>query len=1177
LLAGAIFAVDLWVPIEAVVAVVYVAVVLLTLSVHRVGFTILCSVLVSVLAVVAYVVSVGPDGAASVNAGVNLGLALFAIWATAMLCLKRIGAERDLRTINETLEARVRRRTQELQAAVNELKREVVERQQAQAALEQEKLLLDGLMDAIPDNIYFKDSQSRFLRINRAKAQRSGLASPDDAVGKSDSDFFQPEHARKAFDDEQRVMRTGEPLVDHQEKLIWPDGHVSWVSATKVPLQTRDGRVLGTLGVSRDITAQRLIADALQRERDRLRTLIDNLPDIIFIKDSEYRLVTVNQAYVRQFGFDSEQQVLGKTDFEFCPADLAQVYREDDRRVILHNETLINREEPIVAPDGTRHWILTTKVPLRDATGEVLGLVGICHDITKRKQTEEALQESEWLYHSLVDNLPVYFVRKDREGRVVYANAALCELLQRPLDDVLGKTDLDFFPRELAEKYRRDDQRVMDSGEVFTDIEENRSDGRFFYFEVRKTPVRDASGRIIGTQAIFWDVTQRQQALQDLAEAKEAAEAANRAKSDFLANMSHEIRTPMNAIIGMTGLVLDTPLAHEQRDYLETVRDSAEALMGIINDILDFSKIEAGKIELERSPFEIREWLGDAMKALAVRAHGKGIELAYHVDPRLPAFLVGDGLRLRQVIVNLVGNAIKFTQNGEVVVDVALDRDTNGELELGFTVSDTGIGIAAEHRDRIFQAFEQADMSTTRRFGGTGLGLAISSRLVDLMGGRIDVDSEPGRGSRFRFNAVFHKPSGEEAAIEPPDITRLIGLRVLIVDDNATNRRIVEEMCRNWQMQPVSAPDAAAAIALLRDATRAGRPFQLVLTDASMPDVDGFMLSAEIARDPTLASTVVMMLTSLDRRGDATRCEQLGVSAYLLKPVKQSELFDAIAMAVGAHPAALGAEPGRESTPIPSLPPLAVLLAEDSLANQKLAVGLLTRWGHTVSVVGNGREALEAVKSQRFDAVLMDIQMPEVDGLQATHDIRQWEQAAGGHLPIIAMTAHAMKGDRERCLAGGMDGYVAKPIRPADLASTLEQFFRPAADSPRPAAPARVDGPSCDAAVDWDTALRTAQGDRDLLKDVAAACLSELPGLLDHLDTAIQRGDAPLVARLAHTIKGNLRTMAGRGSDFAQQLEQAGKSAQLDQTSEPLSSLRREVDAVCSELESYLQPGAAMR
>jgi PAS domain S-box-containing protein len=323
LLAGAIFAVDLWVPIEAVVAVVYVAVVLLTLSVHRVGFTILCSVLVSVLAVVAYVVSVGPDGAASVNAGVNLGLALFAIWATAMLCLKRIGAERDLRTINETLEARVRRRTQELQAAVNELKREVVERQQAQAALEQEKLLLDGLMDAIPDNIYFKDSQSRFLRINRAKAQRSGLASPDDAVGKSDSDFFQPEHARKAFDDEQRVMRTGEPLVDHQEKLIWPDGHVSWVSATKVPLQTRDGRVLGTLGVSRDITAQRLIADALQRERDRLRTLIDNLPDIIFIKDSEYRLVTVNQAYVRQFGFDSEQQVLGKTDFEFCPADLA--------------------------------------------------------------------------------------------------------------------------------------------------------------------------------------------------------------------------------------------------------------------------------------------------------------------------------------------------------------------------------------------------------------------------------------------------------------------------------------------------------------------------------------------------------------------------------------------------------------------------------------------------------------------------------------------------------------------------------------------------------------------------------------------------------------------------------------------------------------------------------------
>jgi PAS domain S-box-containing protein len=1167
----AVFYVDWFLPFAMPLGILYVAVLLLSLSMHSPRVTLIVAVLSGILILTDFALSQNWQALRTLDPWVNSGLSLFAVGVTTVLCLNRLSGERALQSANESLEARVRQRTLELETAVSELRREAAQRGAAQTALQAEKVLLDGLMDAIPDNIYFKDEQGRYLRINRAKAERSGMASPEDAIGKSDADFFQPEHVRLARDEEMRVMRTGLPLIDHEERLVWPDGRVSWVSTTKVPLRDRGGHIIGTLGVSRDITHRHVIEDALAQERDRLRTLIDNLPDIIFIKDAEYRVVTANVAYVRQFSFKSEQDVIGKTDFDFCPPDLAEVYREDDERVVRDGETLVNREEQIVSPEGKRIWILTTKVPLRNSRHEIVGLVGICRDISHRKQAEEALKGSEWLYHSLVDNLPIFVLRKDLAGRITYANSAFSQLIKLPIQELLGKTDYDLFPRELAEKYRNDDRLVAESGKVFVGIEENRSADRSFYFEVRKTPIRDAADDIIGTQAIFWDVTERQQALHDLAEAKDAAEAANRAKSEFLANMSHEIRTPMNAVIGMTGLVLDSSLTPQQRDYLETVRESAESLMGIINDLLDFSKIESGKIELDHSPFELREWLGDAMKALGIRAYGKGIELAYHVDPQVPPFIVGDGLRLRQVLVNLVGNAIKFTERGEVVLDVTVTSATTQELELEFVVRDTGIGIAPEHREKIFRAFEQADMSTTRRFGGTGLGLAISSRLVSLMGGRIGVDSELRRGSTFHFTARFGQPTGEEARVPPPDVTRLIGLRVLIVDDNATNRRIVAEMCHNWQMRPDSAADAADALRQLQAAAASDDPFRLVLTDASMPGKDGFALSREISGNPALGSTVVMMLTSLDRQGDAARCEQLGIAGYLLKPIKQSELFDAIALALGTGPAADAQFP-QDHEALPQLRPLNLLLAEDSLANQKLAVGLLTRWGHQVSVVHNGAEAVEAVRTRTFDAVLMDVQMPEMDGLQATAGIRAWEAPTGRRLPIIAMTAHAMKGDRERCLEAGMDGYVAKPIRPHELSESLRAFFPVV--SPLVAFPPADTAPAAERVLDWDAVLTTVQGDRSLLREVAAACLTEMPALEAQLDAALGQSRAPEAARLAHTIKGNLRTFGAPGRELAQQVEDAARSGQLEQASQLFQTLRADLHSVHGELLAFLEsPG----
>jgi two-component system, sensor histidine kinase and response regulator len=591
-----------------------------------------------------------------------------------------------------------------------------------------------------------------------------------------------------------------------------------------------------------------------------------------------------------------------------------------------------------------------------------------------------------------------------------------------------------------------DERRVMASGRFVLNKEEEQAwpDGRVTWVSTTKVPLRDMHGQVIGTFGISRDITDRKQAEAAMLAAREAAEAASRAKSDFLANMSHEIRTPLNAILGMTELVLDTQLTESQRNFLKMVLVSSESLMSVINDILDFAKIEAGKLDLIPSVFELREDLGDAVRAFAFRAHSKGLELACRVHPDTPERLIGDVGRLRQIVNNLVSNAIKFTECGEVVLQVEPQAQQADGVELLFTVSDTGIGIPLEKQRLIFTAFEQADTSSTRRYGGTGLGLTISSHLAEFMGGRLWVESEVDQGSRFRFTARFDlAPDAQENLPSPP--ARISGTRVLVVDDNATNRQILSEMLRNWGIRVTEAEDARQAMEALQLAQQQGNPFALVLNDACMPDVDGFNLAENIRADQQLGGTIIMMLTSGDRPGDIQRCDTLNIGTYLLKPIKQSELFDALMSELGVTSAE--DEPSEESADgenAADLGPLRVLLAEDSMFNQKLAVALLEKRGHSVVVAQHGREALAAIANGSFDLVLMDVQMPEMDGLEATRAIRAQELGRDCHLPIIAMTAHAMKGDRERCLEAGMDAYVAKPVRAKDLFATIDQLVRSA-------------------------------------------------------------------------------------------------------------------------------------
>jgi two-component system, sensor histidine kinase and response regulator len=657
-------------------------------------------------------------------------------------------------------------------------------------------------------------------------------------------------------------------------------------------------------------------------------------------------------------------------------------------------------------------------------------------EVAERRQAEIALENQKIFLNSLIENNPVAIVAVDSQVCVQMCNPAFenlflyrqKEILGRPLGDLITTPEIrDDFTPETEKQIHRVTRRA-------------RSDGSLVDVEILAVPL-SVHGQITGRLALFQDVTERKRVEEAMQRAKEAAEAANRAKSEFLANMSHEIRTPMNGILGMTELVLDTELDKEQRNYLNLAKVSADSLLSLINDILDYSKIEAGKLEIEAIDFNLGNCLGDTMKTLSLRAHQKGLELAFEIEPDVPDPLIGDPGRLRQILVNLVGNAIKFTERGEVVLHVESTSRTEDSIRLHFTVADTGIGVAADKQAAIFEAFQQADGSMTRNYGGTGLGLTISSRLVELMGGKIWVESELGKGSRFHFTVRYALQKKSVRTVVPRDPATLRDMRVLVVDDNATNRQILVKMLEHWHTIPAAVESGAKAIISLKEGRGIGRTFPLILLDAQMPEMDGFALAEAIKRNPDWRAATVMMLSSAGQRGDAMRCRELGVAAYLTKPVQQAELLDAILTALGTRakdevsPELVTRHSLRERRSC-----LQILLVEDNAVNQLVALRLLEKCGHSVTIASDGRKALAALEQQPFDLILMDIQMPEMNGWQATQAIRENEKKTGQHIPIVAMTAHAMKGDEEKCIAAGMDLYLTKPVRTQELLAVLDEI-----------------------------------------------------------------------------------------------------------------------------------------
>ena len=804
--------------------------------------------------------------------------------------------------------------------------------------------------------------------------------------------------------------------------------------------------------------------------------------------------------------------------------------------------------------------------------------------------SETEKNESEQRFRLISETLPVGIFESDSDGECLYTNTSWQEIFGLSLIESLTVDWLEFLHPDDRESISEQWSQTLSNLKAFAkDCRIINSKGEERWIHLRSSPVFSDTGiRYTGT---VMDITDRKRTEEELKRAKDAAEAANIAKSEFLANMSHEIRTPMNGVIGMTNLLLSTDLRKEQREFTETIQKSADSLMTVINDILDFSKIEAGKLELEIIDFDLRVTLEEVVELMGLKAYEKGLEFAAVIHHEVPSLLRGDPGRLRQILINLAGNAVKFTHAGEVTLKAVIEEEDPNRALIRFSVSDTGIGISEEKMDRLFKSFSQIDGSTSRKYGGTGLGLAISKQLTEFMGGSIGVDSKEGEGSTFWFTAALEKqPDINDTLTVPEDFQKK---RILIIDNNDVNRQVFREQLKSWGCRYGEAFTGAQAVDELRRAREMKDPFEIAIINMQVPGKEGEELGRQIKADPLLADTVLIKVSSMGTRGDAARLKNIGFAAYLTKPIKQSQLHDCLCATAGKYKV----KDRPQDTAIITRHSLAddkkrrvrILLAEDDPTNQKVALNILKKFGYYADAVGNGQEALEALEKNIYDIVLMDIQMPVMDGYKATAQIRRMEHEclqAGSNekksgdasapgfayldhskrIPIIAMTAHAMKGDREKCIAAGMDDYTPKPINPQEVLEKIEKWT---------SAERNVSGSETEAEVskknplpdtneempslDFDKALERAMGDKDFLKMLLEGFIQELPDQIESIKMAIAATDAIMLTEVAHKIKGAAANLSACGiSDTAKSLEEIGRSQKMDQADQVLNVMLKE-------------------
>ncbi len=1094
---------------------------------------------------------------------------------------------------------------------VQGIARDITERKRAEADIRALQEFQAAVLSGVEHGIHGIDRAGNFVFENPAAARMLGWEA-NELIGKpshvtmhhhrTDGSSYRAEDCNIYA-----TLHDGQPRHIIDEVFWRQDGTSFPVEYSVAPMHSASGEVTGTVVVFDDISERK----RAELERQVIFEIVggviataslDELFNLVHV--SIGKLLSAENCFVALYDKTSDLLHIPFCKDEFDPVAAPQKLGRGLTAFVLRNgrpmlltpeliQELVSKGEIELVGTLPAAWL---GVPLRTST-DIIGVLVVQHYENKdaysqrdleflsavgdqialaieRRRAEEALRESEAKFKAIFDDAPVAYHELDRDGHITRVNRAEQRLLGYPAEELLGRPIWDL----VFEKASQNEVKRKLTGTVPRESYERRfirKDGTLVPVLVEDRLIYDAEGSVTGIRTTLHDITQQKQMEEEQRQARDAAIESARLKSEFLANMSHEIRTPMNGVIGMTGLLLDTALDEEQRDCAETIRASGEALLTIINDILDFSKIEAGKLQFETLDFLLNTAVEDTIELLAERAHNKKIELACLVYSDVPTALRGDPGRLRQVLTNLLGNAIKFTERGEVILRAEKQSETDHEVVIRFQITDTGIGISDAAQQSLFQAFTQADGSTTRKYGGTGLGLAISKQLVELMGGEIGVNSTPGQGSTFWFTARFAKQPAD-AGIAPPPLVSLDKLRVLIVDDNATNRKILSHQLGSWGMIHDEADSGARALQLLRAAAAQGSAYDLAVLDLMMPGMDGFELAREIKSDPAIASVHLVMLTSFGARGHGAAAREAGVAAYLTKPVRQSQLFDCLANVISIAQTAPTPDDSHPTAKLVTRHTLKeaemmshkrILLAEDNVVNQKVAVRQLQKLGYRADAVANGREALEALERIPYDLVFMDCQMPEMDGYQATGEIRRREGTAK-HTFIVAMTANAMEGDRAKCIAAGMDDYVSKPVRAEDLNAVLARVLGSGGNGDEP--PKASVGETA-APVDMKR-LSQAMGDEPRERaEIIDVYLGQMVTSLERLEAAIELQDAETIDLIAHNCAG---ASANCGMvavvNPLRQMERLGRENRLDNAPVLLADISQKFARVQSFLQENL-------
>jgi len=1091
-----------------------------------------------------------------------------------------------------------------LEGALDELKCEITDRQKALEGLQTERDYSQSIIQGTPALIFGITPDDIITFVNPACERATGYNS-EELVGMKwmeiffyADDFQQVEQLHSDFE-------RGD-LRDYEMTMTTKDGSRRTVSWNTISRFDENGECIEIIGFGYDVTERQEMEEALREREKRFHDIVSSSSDWIWEVDIEGVYTFASEKVKHVLGYTRED-IIGKTPFDFMLDEEQEKSRNNFMSNVSKRARISDMENWYFHKDGSLVCLLMNGVPILDDDGNLLGYRGVDKNITENKNALKAIEQERNNLQTIFNSTQTGMMLIDENTMVTRVNDIAAKLVGKNTGDFQNRqpgeglccihaTDhpkgCGFGPACSSCSIRQTIENALNTGQPILQVEVLQTlliNGKEIniWLEISTNPVTiDGKKHVLFSIAnitdrknaedeLRWAKVEAENANLNLQEAVERAnilaqdaEMANRAKSEFLANMSHEIRTPMNGIIGMTGLLLDTDMTNEQREFTETVRSCSDSLLSLINDILDFSKIEAGKLDMEILDFNLRTLLEDTSDIMAMRAQEKNLEYICLIEPEVPSLLRGDPGRLRQIIVNLTGNAIKFTSEGETHLQATLDHETDTQAIIRFSIVDTGIGIPLGRQKALFEAFTQADTSTTRKYGGTGLGLSISKRLAEMMGGKIGVVSKEGKGSTFWFTAVFDKQPTEGVPIqEPRDIS---GERILIVDDNFTNRRMLSLHLKSWKCRFEEAPNAKIALEKMYNAVNENNPFRIALLDMQMPGMDGATLGKTIKEDPLLKETILVMLTSISNRGDAARLKEIGFSAYLTKPIKHSLLYDCLAT-VNTNESQLST---IQEKPIMTRHTLTenkrrkvrILLVEDNIVNQKVALKILETVGYHANAVSNGKEALVALEAISYDLVLMDCQMPEMDGYEATRAIRNPGTPVPNHeVPIIAMTAGAMKGDREKCLDAGMNDYIAKPVDAQKLVETIEKWLSiPDSSSPPPQPTTEVSPDDTTDSLpifDRDALLNRLLGNESVIEPILHEFMKSTTSLMLELKTALDNADTAVAERLSHTIKGSAANIGAeviRKTAF--EMENLAKNGNLNSIEEFLPVLQANFD-----------------